>query len=310
MALGDFDTRAFNRLVDGKHPATNAQLTPRHRSDRICLWDFTFDCPKSVTLAIWYNPEEERIREAFHQAVRDTMREDVEPLAATRIRGTVVSFDDGKMQIRPHYDDRQTGNMTWAMIPHSLARPVKGRPDPQEHVHATIFNHTWDATENRFKALKVHEIKKQAPVLQDAFHQRLRSNIEALGFKTVDKGSVFELAGVSDKTIKKFSQRRNVITEFIDKHLVKGKRLGKVGIETREEKGEEHTLADLKAEWDSRLTRNERVGLEWLKAKPKLGNLGALVRKNKAHVALLQRIGTLAGFGNERETRTSVWGRS
>ena len=48
---GQVDKESYFRLCENIDPATGEQLTPRTKAERRVLYDFTFDAPKSVTLA-------------------------------------------------------------------------------------------------------------------------------------------------------------------------------------------------------------------------------------------------------------------
>ncbi len=48
---GQVDKESYFRLCENINPKTGEQLTPRVKTDRRVLYDFTFDAPKSVTLA-------------------------------------------------------------------------------------------------------------------------------------------------------------------------------------------------------------------------------------------------------------------
>ena len=48
---GPVDRDSFFRLCDNQHPLTGEQLTARMKANRRISYDFTFDAPKSVTLA-------------------------------------------------------------------------------------------------------------------------------------------------------------------------------------------------------------------------------------------------------------------
>jgi len=47
---GEVRQEDFFKLCDNINPSTGKQLTPRIRDDRRVMTDFTFDCPKDVSL--------------------------------------------------------------------------------------------------------------------------------------------------------------------------------------------------------------------------------------------------------------------
>src|SRR5215471_3545678 len=48
---GQVDKKSYFRLCENVNPVTGEQLTSRVKANRRVLYDFTFDAPKSVTLA-------------------------------------------------------------------------------------------------------------------------------------------------------------------------------------------------------------------------------------------------------------------
>ena len=61
---GTVDQFSFERLCDNLNPKTGEQLTVRTRTDRTVGYDFTFTCPKSVSL-LYALSGDEGILEAF-----------------------------------------------------------------------------------------------------------------------------------------------------------------------------------------------------------------------------------------------------
>jgi TrwC relaxase len=107
---------------------------PATKDGRRILYDFTFDAPKSVSVAFEVGGDE-RVLDAFQNSVRETMAE-MEAGMATRVRGGGEDCD------------RRTSNMVWAEFVHRTTRPVDGVPDPQLHCHAVTFNATYDPVED------------------------------------------------------------------------------------------------------------------------------------------------------------------
>jgi conjugative relaxase-like TrwC/TraI family protein len=81
---GKVDRDRYFQLCDNINPATGVALTPHTRGNRRILYDFTFDAPKSVSLAYELGGDE-RIMGAFRGAVKDTMSE-MEGAMMARVR--------------------------------------------------------------------------------------------------------------------------------------------------------------------------------------------------------------------------------
>jgi conjugative relaxase-like TrwC/TraI family protein len=245
----DFFSLCENLTPDGK------QLTARTDEDRRVLTDFTFDAPKSVTLAYELGGEsgkgDERVLDAFCQSVRETMAE-IETAVQTRVR------KGGKDT------DRTTGSMIWAEHIHRTTRPVEGIPDAQLHAHATVLNATYDETENRWKAIQLGEIVRDKGYYQSAFHARLAHRLLELGYGIQKDGNSFRLAGIDRSTIEKFSRRTAVIEAEAQRLGVEDAGAkGKLGRKTREKKSKDQaSMSELRAEWDSRLTPEERLAIQ------------------------------------------------
>lgn len=245
---GVVDKESFDRLCDNLDPRTRAQLTARTRSDRTVGYDFTFSVPKSVSLLYALSGDRE-ILDAFRAAVDDTMRE-IEAEAKMRVR------------MGGRDEERTTGNLVWAEFRHTTSRPVEGVPDPQLHAHCFAFNSTWDETERRWKAGQFRELKRDAPFFQAAFRARLANQLQDLGFGLVRKRDDFELTSVPAALLKKFSRRTEKIEKVAaEKGMTDPDRKAEVGAKTRERKDHELSWNQLRREWDSRLTQEERQAL-------------------------------------------------
>ncbi len=239
---GPIDRDAFHALCDNKDPVTGHQLTQRMRANRRVAYDFTFDAPKSVTLAYELGGHEE-VRMAFQEAVRETMAE-VERAMAVRVRKS------------GSFHDRQTGNMVWAEFLHRTTRPLAdGVPDPQMHVHAVAMNLSYDSVEDCWKAGEFSAIKRDATYYQAAFHARLAGKLKDMGYGIERDGKSFRLAGIDDALAEKFSRRAQQIEAEAAKRGIKdAKRKAQLGRITRNAKNADLTIGELRAEWNKRLT--------------------------------------------------------
>ena len=190
---GHVTGNAFAALAENRHPTTGQRLTLRTNADRIVGYDLNFHAPKSLSVLYGLTRDDDLLQ-AFRGAVAETMAE-IEERTATRVRR------------RGAMSDRVTGNLAWAEFVHLTARPVGGVPDPHLHVHGFAFNVTFDPQEERWKAAKFHDIKKEAPHSEAVFHARLTAKLAALGYGIERTRQGWEIAGVPQSVIDKFSRR-------------------------------------------------------------------------------------------------------
>ena len=131
---GEVKRQDYFSLCDNLNPQTGESLTRNTQTNRRVLYDFTFDAPKSVSLAYEIGGDE-RVLAAMQEAVKETMGE-MERAMMARVRTKGAD------------EDRITANMVWAGFIHRTTRPLDdGIPDPQLHCHATVFNATYDPIE-------------------------------------------------------------------------------------------------------------------------------------------------------------------
>jgi conjugative relaxase-like TrwC/TraI family protein len=246
---GPIDKESFDRLCDNQHPLTGEQLTARMKANRRVTYDFTFDAPKSVTLAYELGGDE-RVRAAFQDAVRETMAE-VEESMAVRVRKGGQSHD------------RQSCNLVWGEFVHRTTRPLDdGIPDPQLHVHAVAMNLSYDPVEECWKAGEFGSIKRDATYYQAAFHARLAGKLTDLGYGVERDGKSFKLAGVDESLTDKFSRRSQLIeAQAALRGITDAKEKAGLGRKTRNAKNADLTIAELREAWNSRLTEDDKDAL-------------------------------------------------
>ena len=232
---------AFFALCENQHPSTGKPLTPHTKENRTTGYDINFHCPKSVSI-LHALSKDDHILDAFRESMRATM-EDIERDTATRIR------KDGL------YDDRKTGELVWGEFIHQTARPVEGHaPDPHLHGHCFVFNATWDSEENRFKAAKFRDIKRDMPYYQALFHKRLSDQLIRLGYNVRKTDKFFEIEGVPEKVIGLFSKRTDEIGRVAkEQGLTDAKALDELGAKTRSKKQKGLTMQELKNAWKSQI---------------------------------------------------------
>jgi conjugative relaxase-like TrwC/TraI family protein len=249
---GRCEQKHFDPLCDNVNPMNGGPLTVMTREGRRTGWDFNFNATKSVSIARELTGDL-RIEDAHREAVKYAIGE-IEADMATRVR---VGGQD---------DDRKTGNLVGMHVIHRTTRPNKDDhlPDMALHSHVVILNATHDPVENRWKAAQIGGIKHDAPYYEALYHNRLAANLKAIGYGIRRKDKAFELAGISDELIKRFSRRTATIVEMA---AVLGLRnpesKAKLGATTRLHKVELKE-DDLTRYWRSRLSHKERATMEKL----------------------------------------------
>ncbi len=180
---------AFLRLCDNRHPGTEAQLTQLQLSERRVFFDFTCSAPKSVSI-LAVTMDDRRILDA-HKAAANAAFKELEAFAGTRVR------KDGAME------DRTTGELVAAAFRHTSSRAL----DPQLHTHFTVFNATFDHTEDRWKALQTSDMFAAIHYGTAVYRNELAKHLQGFGYSIRHTAHGFEVAGVEPSIIERFSKR-------------------------------------------------------------------------------------------------------
>jgi conjugative relaxase-like TrwC/TraI family protein len=187
----------FVALCDNTDPATGKLLTQRRHTERRILFDFTCSAPKSISImAVTLN--DQRIVEAHQAAARIGLKE-LEQFAAARVR-------KGGSQ-----EDRTTGELVGAEFTHTVSRAL----DPQLHTHFTLFNCTFDPSEQRWKALQTAQMFAAIHYATEVYRNELARRLHDLGYETVRTAEAFEIKGVSPALCERFSKRARQRDEAI-----------------------------------------------------------------------------------------------
>lgn len=246
---GFVDQSGFDALCENKKPRTDERLTQRNKDNRIVGYDFSFHCPKSVSVVYEFT-RDERILNAFKLSVNQTMRE-IETESKTRVRQKGAN------------ENRTTGNMVWAEFVHFTARPVKGLPDPHLHAHCYTFNTTWDEAEKKWKAGQFRDLKADAPYFEAAFHARFAKELAEIGYRIERTPKGWELAGVPQRVIGEFSKRSDQIEEKArELGITSAKEKDGLAALTRERKQKQLSKTELRELWDKRISADERAAIQ------------------------------------------------
>lgn len=245
----------FAALCGKVNPVTGESLCSRKNEVSKAGYDVCYGPPKSVSV-LHALTGDKNIQLALEGAFADTMRQ-IEQDALTRVR------------VGGEQSNRHTGKIAWAQFTHKYTRPTErdGRvlPDPHLHTHSVIMNVTYDPVEKKWKALQLGDIKRDASYFEACMHSRLIRRLKQLGYRirTTPKG--WEIAGISDEVIEKFSQRSKDVDEArLEEENLLGKELtakqkAQLGRRTRKLKMEAEQLSELelKQAWRSRLNDKE-----------------------------------------------------
>jgi conjugative relaxase-like TrwC/TraI family protein len=261
---GAVGAEAFLHLCENRHPASGETLTQRlnttrmdegsdHTANRRIFYDFTFSPPKSVSVAALVGADE-RILEAHALAVRSALKE-FEAFATTRVR---VGKANG---------DRPTGNFVAALFTHDTSRAL----DPHLHTHCIVFNATFDAVENRWKALQNYELLRARKFAENVYYHELARQLRGFGYEihNLPRGD-FQIAGISEAVCDRFSKRDAEVDQALAKLLAQKPELAganfkalraQLAVETRAKKQKDLSRAELRRLWDSQLNDGERTAL-------------------------------------------------
>jgi conjugative relaxase-like TrwC/TraI family protein len=217
---GEVKPGDFEALRQGLDPATGEYLRQRRSADRIAadgttqshgrhLYDFTISAPKSVSVMADMG-EDKRLIEAHRIAVAEALHE-LESHAAARVRKAQAN------------NDRITENLVIAVYHHDTSRQL----DPQLHTHAVAANLTYDRVEGRWKALQASGIYERRAYLTEVYRNALAREVLRLGYEIESRrdgkgrDSGFEIRGVPDEILKRYSkrsrQRDEAVRRFIEK---------------------------------------------------------------------------------------------
>jgi conjugative relaxase-like TrwC/TraI family protein len=192
LGLNNTVTREqFHALCENKNPNDGNRLTLRQdkANQRRVFYDFTCSAPKSVSvLAVMM--DDDRLVLAHEEATRIAFRE-LETFAATRVR------KQGSQR------DRTTGNLVAAAFTHTSSRAL----DPLLHTHLTVFNATFDETEKRWKALQAGGMYDAIRYGTAVYRNELAKRVQEIGYRIRPAKHGFEIEGVSDEVLKRFSKR-------------------------------------------------------------------------------------------------------
>ncbi|MGH7940552.1 MAG: MobF family relaxase, partial [Limisphaerales bacterium] len=163
--------------------------------------------------------------------------------------------------------DRSTGNVVAATFTHDTSRAL----DPHLHTHCIVFNATFDAVENRWKALQNYELLRTRKFVENVYYHELARKLRGFGYeiRNLTRGD-FHIEGISEEVCERFSKRNAEIDKALTKLLADKPQLAsanfkalraQLAVETRAKKQKDLSKAELRQLWDSQLNEDERAAL-------------------------------------------------
>ena len=283
---GAVTERDFLRLCEGLHPKTGARLTQRLNAsrqkdgqsvaNRRVFYDFTISPPKSVSVVALLG--DDRIVAVHEAAVRTAMTE-LERRAGARVRAGGASHS------------RTTGNVIGAAFRHDTSREL----DPHLHTHCVLLNATFDPVEQRWKALQAVELFRAQKLAEHAYYHELCKGLRRLGYAAESNRRDFEIRGVPESVIARFSKRRAQIDAEAKRRLGSEKDAARlpavraqVARDVRRRKTSDAFAANLRGHWRDQLTKPEAEALRKVgsgRAEPASpADIAALMAWADAHV--------------------------
>lgn len=250
----------FNALVSGRNPRTGEKMRVRNVENAVSSIDFTWSCSKSVSVAFAIT-KDPQILECHSHAVEHTM-----------------SMIQEQVQTQHNTPNKRQSESSKEFIAsnflHLFSRPVEVtengkksyKQDPQIHTHSVLPAITFSKKKQRYQAIELHAVHSQAKYWENAYHSILAYELNKLGYKTRQTKDRFEIQGITNEVIKKFSGRSAVINKTAQEQSitdpVQKAQLGKL---TRHSKAKGLNEDQLHDEWKNRLTPTELKSIQNLK---------------------------------------------
>ena len=252
-------------LAGRTHPETKESLAVNKVENAVAGYDVTVLPPKSLGILDTFTNDPE-IGKAMKDANHELMQE------IQRYAQTQANTQDERF-----YEDTQS--ICWSTFRHEVGRPVKiekdGRtlhlPDMLPHFHNFIAPTTFSQEKNRFQALEMRNIHRQAYYFQAYLHSHLSHRLQKAGYQIArTHDGFFEIAGVSRSIIERYSNRSREIDEYARKHnITDPKKKAELAKKTRNAKNKSVSKAEMYELWKERLTKAEFEALQNIKGNTK-----------------------------------------
>jgi hypothetical protein len=165
------------------------------------------------------------------------------------------------------FSDRRTGNFVCMSFPHEDARETLVRLHngkevyascPHIHSHNFIFNLTWDPVEKVMKAGEFAGLHLDRPYYEAMYETLFAIKLRELGFEIERHGKGWDIAGLPESLLKKFSPRTAQVEAEAERRGVKdAKRKAELGGKTRRKKTGALNMDQLRIIWRDMMNPSE-----------------------------------------------------
>jgi conjugative relaxase-like TrwC/TraI family protein len=267
--------KSFENLRLGRTPNGKDSLTQRGGGS-VRFFDFQCSAQKSVSIMA-VTLKDNRLREAHERISKESFEEALQRCASRRVRDGAKTWSE---------ESETTGKVVAAAFTHDAARvsPMDDYcPDPQLHTHFVVANATLGKDGERY-ALEPAEMCRAIRYAGKSYQSGMARACRELGYEIEEKrnhkGEItgFEISGVSDELLQRFSKRRGDVRAAIAKFTMETGReptSGEIHVLTLQSRGEgrnklpEFSTAEVLQKQLSQLTHHERESLENLRDKAK-----------------------------------------
>jgi ATP-dependent exoDNAse (exonuclease V) alpha subunit len=160
------------------------------------------------------------------------------------------------------------------MFTHDTSRAL----DPHLHTHCIVFNATFDAAENRWKALQNYELLRARKFAENTYYHEFARELRSFGYRirNLPRGD-FQVEGVPEELCQRFSKRDAEIDKALANLLADHPELGganiselraKLATEQRTRKQKDLSRDELRQLWEAQLSKSEQASLRQLSGQP------------------------------------------
>jgi conjugative relaxase-like TrwC/TraI family protein len=183
------DGKVFNELQAGRMPDGTIVKDPDKRTPG---WDLTASAPKSVSVMALVAGDARLVK--AHRQASAAAAQYLERHAGTRVKV------DGKA-VHKH-----TGNLLIGRYTHDTSRAK----DPALHDHLYVHNATYDASTGKWRAVDSTQLYQAKEAAGRLYSATLAQLVQSAGYKITetDKNGNFEIEGVPEQLIDRFSKRK------------------------------------------------------------------------------------------------------